>query len=545
MALAQRNRLKWLVIGHFGTARGEPFFVEPGACVAQLEAARVQLEVELPDRLGDAQTRRYALAFPKLRSFSREAVRKSGALEELASLLSHATKAGLLSGVERLIGRGRLYTALLETPDDEDVTRAAGGENERMLEDLLGALSVREAPAQRASAARAIDVFIAAGRTQKPVREPPQRVRTRSAHALLEEMLDATASELLAHPQVVALEAAWRGLKLLTDQLPRDGSIEVQVADVAEQHVGDVLEMRAHAAAEERPDCAFLAAPVAGASAVRSIAQLAEQLELPCVVALDGSGFGASSASSTQPLLEALRHDGLPNQELLVAQQDDAARWLCIAANPVVVHQEALSSGAAAKTPSNDRVAFASAVWGVAALMAAAQRDRGSCAQVLGPEAKLTAPTFYVPSKGRDAGMPLPTVEFCSVRAQLDLAEARIAALGSTRRGDELVLSALPTAYIGDAGQTLPSQMLIGRIVRLARAVARALEGSTDDRVKRAFDNLGSAQLLPGNRIPCEIDARVEAREHEGQARRVVHLRVRMNKLHAFSPFAIDFDLAV
>jgi hypothetical protein len=539
MAQALRNRLKWLVIGHFGTARGEPFFVEPGACVTQLEAARVQLEVELPDRLGDAQTRRYALAFPKLRSFSRDAVRKSGVLDELASLLSHATKAGLLAGIERLIGRGRLYTALAETAEDEDVTRVPANPNERMLEDLLGALSVREAP-QRGSAARAIDVFIAAGRTQKPTPQPPQRVRTRSAHALLEDLLDQTASELLAHPQVVALEGAWRGLKLLSDQLPRDGSIELQVADVSEQHVLDVLEMRAHAAAEERPDCVFLAAPIAGASALRAIAQLAEQLELPCVVALDGA-----QGASGPPSLEALRHDGVSNQELVATQHEDAARWLCIAANPIVVHQEALSTGAAGKAQSAERVAFASPIWAIAALMAAGQRDRGSYAQVIGPEAKLTAPTFYVPSKGRDAGMALPTVEFCSVRAQLDLAEARIAALGSTRRGDELVLSALPTAYIGDAGQTLPSQILIGRIVRLARAVARALAGAPDDRVKRAFDNFGAMQLLPGTRIPCELDARVETREHEARAHRVMHLRVRMNKLHAFSPFSIDFDLPV
>src|SRR5690348_12254630 len=95
---------RWLVIGCFGTARGEPFFVGPGELPARLESARVEVEIEIEDRLADDAARRVELIFPRLRAFSTEAVlRAVPLLHELSSLLTHASHAVILEGVERLV----------------------------------------------------------------------------------------------------------------------------------------------------------------------------------------------------------------------------------------------------------------------------------------------------------------------------------------------------------------------------------------------------------------------------------------------------------
>jgi hypothetical protein len=528
--------LRWLVVGELGTSERVPFTVGPGELPARLGLAGVRVAVDVPDRLGGETSRRFELGLPKLRAFGVEALMQSSPLlHELAALGRHVSKQQMLPAVERLLGRGRLYAAL-DATSGEGAAEPVRDPNERSLHELLQVVT-QPPPNREAAAVRAIDVFVRAARVQRPSVVPTIAKPSRPAHLVLAEMLTANAREVLAQPEVAALERAWRGLKLLADQLPADGSIVLEVADAAPEHALDVLEMRAHGDPGERPDLVLWLGDVRTAERLRACAARAEALETVCVLAFDPALIGADSLDGVRR-----EREGRAGRELAQLLAAENMRWLCLAANPVLVHAEDQGDKPAQRTEAdvNARRVFASPVLGFAALLTAAQRERGRFSRVLAPELLLRAPTFWIPSKGPDAGMALPTAEFCSVRAQHDLAALGITALGSTRRGDELLASAVPTAFTGAAAQSLPAQLLIGRIVRTVRGLLDQLPDNADDAfLQDRLRALCSQPLAPGLGSAVALDAQVE----QPRQGRCVRVLAKADKTDAITPFEIGFTL--
>ncbi len=519
-----------LVVGELGTARAEAFSIGAGDFNARLADASVRATVEVDDRLGVERVRRFELSFPKLRAFTIDALIQSvPLLQELHSLLQHVSAKQMLPGIERLVGRGHLYRAV-EASERSTTRSSAGGSSapEQPLEELMRqAAGVGEG--RDRAAARAVDIFVRAVR-EKP---SPQvitvdRSTSRAAHAALEAAVRQTACELLAHPRVAQLESAWRGLKLLSDQLPENGSAVLDVVDVRAGHELDVLQMREHDARSSRPDVVLLTPPSASLEQLRMYAAQAERLEAVCLLGLDVTKTGADR-------LDTLRRerDGALGNSLAALRSDESARWLCLAANPVLLYSEQLPG-------ADPRLSFGSAAWGVAALVLAAQRGRDRFTRMLGPETLLKAPTFWVPRRGADAGMALPTLEFCSVRAQTELAELGITALGSTRRGDEALVSCAPTAFSGGEPQSLASQLVIGRIVRAAREARSALSapgGQADPRAEAA--------RIVEQGVPRGLERVVRvgvAVERDGRSQRL-SIDAAADAFEALSPFAIAFAL--
>lgn len=536
------------MVAALGTAERVPFTVGPGELPARLASANVRVAVDVPDRLGSEPSRRFELALPKLRAFSVEAVLQSSPLlSELSALGKHVGKRQMLPAVERLLGRGRLYAALQAT-SGEGPAEPVRDANERSLQELLQVVT-QPPPDREAAAVRAIDVFVRAARVQRPSAVPAVPKPSRPAHVVLAELLALTARDVLDQPALAALERAWRGLKLLVDQLPADGSIVLEVADAAPEHALDVLEMRAHGDAGERPDLVLWLDDVRAPERLRALAQRAEALETVCVAAFEPALVGEDS-------LDAVRRerDGRAGRALAQLLAAEDMRWLCLAANPVLVHADdpanapALRGGAPGDGKSAQRGepaaaprrVFASPVLGFAALLTAAQRERGRFSRMLAPELLLRAPTFWIPSKGPDAGMALPTAEFCSVRAQHELAAMGITALGSTRRGDELLASAAPTAFTGAAAQSLPAQLLIGRIVRSVRGLLDQLPDDADDVfLQDRLRALCSQPLAPGLGSAVALAAHVE----QPRQGRCVRVEARADRSDAITPFEIGFTL--
>lgn len=529
--MAWLRPIRVLVVGDFGTARAEPFALGPGELNGRLADARVRATVEVPDRLGDERARGFELSFPKLRAFTIDAlVHGVPLLSELRALASHVSAKQILPGVERLVGRGRLYRAL-EAADEASEASAQGAPagREPSLEDLMRAAASASADREKA-AARALDIFVRAGRDKPAPPGPPAVKKPRAVHAVLEEAVRSTACDLLAHPTTARLEAAWRGLKLLSDQLPDDRSVALEVADVRADYELDVLQMREHDARLPRPDLVVLAAPSASLERLRACAEHAERLEAVCVVGVDAKALGAER-------LDALRGaPGAGARGLPAIGSDERARWLCLAANPVLLHSEPAVGDEA-------RLTFVCAAWGVAAVVLAAQRKHGRVTRMLHPDTLLDAPTFWVPSRGADAGMALPTLEFCSVRAQTELAELGVAALGSTRRGDGVLMSRAPTAFCGEAAQALASQLVIGRIVRAAREARALIAERGPDAEARALAAQRVAEGVPaGLERAVRVDVALEPGE-PGEARPQLAVRASADRFEALSPFAIAFSL--
>jgi hypothetical protein len=136
--------------------------------------------------------------------------------------------------------------------------------------------------------------------------------------------------------------------------------------------------------------------------------------------------------------------------------------------------------------------------------------------------------------------MALPTLEFCSVRAQTELAELGITALGSTRRGDEALVSRAPTAFSGGHAQSLASQLVIGRIVRAAREACSALGAPAGEAKRRSEAARIVAQSVPaGLERAIRVDLAVE---HHGTTQRL-SIDASADAFEALSPFAISFAL--
>jgi hypothetical protein len=517
-----------LVVGELGTARAEPFPLRYGELSARLESAAVRASVTIEDRLGDDRQRAFELRFPKLRSFTVDAVvRNTPLLQELLSLTEHVSGKQILPGVERLVGRGRLYRALDQLDRAGDAPTPPSVVREQSLDELLRTAAAAGADREKA-AARAVDVFVRAARDRPaPPKLPAVRKPPRAVHAALDLAIRQTASDLLAHPRVAALEGAWRGLKLLCDQLPDNGSVALEVVDARADHELDVLRMREHDPRLARPDVLVLSESSAPLPRLRAYAEHAQRLEAVCIVGLDTKLLGVTG-------LNALRdREGQQVRQLEALRGDESARWLCLAVNPVLLHSDPMPAEGA-------RLVFGSAAWAVGALLLAAQRGRDRFTRMLGPDTLLKAPTFWVPGRGADAGMALPTLEFCSARAQVDLAELGVTALGSTRRGDEALISRAPTAYAGEAPQSLASQLVIGRIVRAAREARALVLGHEGAATQRA---LAAQRIAEGVPAGLERIVRLDVSfDHTGKSGRLA-IDAACDRFEALSAFQIAFAL--
>ncbi|MGD8860039.1 MAG: type VI secretion system contractile sheath small subunit [Myxococcales bacterium] len=528
-------RLHFLVVGRFGTGAGEPFAITRGELPELLQRASPSLEVEVPDRVGTGAPRRVSLRFDRLRDFSRAAVIDAVTLLRELRAVAEGDPANAAAEIERCVGRGALLDALRE--DEAAAARArkprAAAPEGLSIDELLGgggSAADDDAPAGGARASRAIDAFVRASRPRGRKRAAVRSERP-AARERIEAAVQQTADDILDHPRVHELEVAWRGLYLLSEQLPATGDVMLEVADVEPGREQDAIALRAHVTPEHQPDAVFVAAPVRSLQELRAYAQLAEDLQSVCVVTLSHRSLGADS-----PAELARDLDGPVGQGWRSVRSDPAFRWLCVATNPILLHQEAPDGVA-------PRSCFGSPVFALAALMTRGHRDQGAFARLLAPAVMLEAPAVWVPPSGRDAGMALPTESFCSIRAQSDLGKHGITAIGSNRNGDRMLLSAVPTAYVDEHPMSLPGQMLAGRVVRLCRALAAEVQAEeSDERVVQLFSAAAQTYFFPGMQDAVELDARV-GRRQDGQ--REAQLQVRARRLDALTPFEIGFTLPI
>jgi predicted component of type VI protein secretion system len=323
-------------------------------------------------------------------------------------------------------------------------------------------------PEQAAKAS--VDAFLKAVGTRASAPANPTSVAA-PARALVEEAVQATARDVLAHPLVARLESAWRGLKMLVDLCPKSSGMAVEVLDVEVPAGVEGVESQLPVDRFERPDALFVVEPVEDVAALGRLAALGERAQLPVVVDVPSSLFGVKSAAEVVNRVEEERGGLSEAWEALRAEE--SSRWLSAALHRVVV----MVDGQGARR----RTCFASAALGVASLLASSFRETGSFARVLGGAGGVQAPSVWQLPPGRDGGMAVPTETFFPVRTQSRLAELGVLGLGSGRNSDVLQLTAAPMVYGGEYKVPLPAQILTGRIVRFAQWVRDQLPPNAGD----------------------------------------------------------------
>ena len=355
----------------------------------------------------------------------------------------------------------------------------------------------------------------------------------RAARDVLEAEVFQTAIDVLKEHGVAALESAWRGVKLLVDACPASSGQAVEVIDTTP---ADAIAAASKSITEvehdEWPDAVFVHDPIDDAAGLSAWADFGADHEIPVLAGVTHRFFGVGDATGIAARIEE-EDGGLP-EAWKALRNDDAARWLSVVANRVVLRLEG--------TGTVKRVVFGTPVMSLAAMMASSYNRTGAFANVIGEGASMQSPGAWELPSGRDQGMLVPTEVFLSAAAQTTLARLGIIGFGSRRNSANLVLKGVPTVRAGDDVVPLPAQMLTGRIVRFARwVIAQLPPNCPEPDVKSLFEQAAAVFLFPSAQELARLEAQVVTAK-EGGARSVV-LKVSAAPLLAGTMFHLGFSL--
>jgi hypothetical protein len=534
--VAQEDRgsaqVHWLVAGEFGLgARGKTLSLTRGDFNEVLEKRAIRVQATVPDAVGTGDTRSVTLEVSSLKSLTLKSVVAS--VPELGALAAKADAVAKLKdpSVEDLrgiVGEGKLLDAmaLILSPPAEGTAPngEATGDPDAIFE---------KGKVQDKSAKSAIDMFVRATSGSKAKAKPAAR----QLRDLIEEVVWGMAADVLRSPEVERVEAAWRGVRFLVTECPKDAGMEVILLQTDREHLLEDLGSRERGDDIDEPECIFVPFDYDSTEGLADLADFAEQELIPIVVGVKPSLFGQDGAESLPDAFEALeraRNEDVPAwatawDELRMVE---ATRWLCAVANRVALHSE--GAGVA------QRIVFGSGVWAVAAMLASAFRNTGGFARIFGKAGSLRAPATHTIERGAFADTATPTEAFYAIAPSEVLAKNGVLGLGAARNSDTLTLLKAPMVRGAKDVVPLPAQILTGRVVRFATWVKAQLpEGCDSKTANDIFVSAASVFLFPGQEEAAHV--RAATTNIDGEAHVVV--RAAANPAIASIPFEIAFPL--
>ena len=530
------TQVRWLVAGRFGLgARGTTLTLSRADFDEALAKRGLSVRATISDRVGTGDTRTVTLKIGSLKDFSLKHV--LAAVPELGELLAKSEAIAKLKDpsvedLETIVGPGKLFDALraaLEPPSPAPVGGAAeaGGGTDAIFE---------KAKVEERNVKTASDMFVRSGSSSAARSKP--RPAARQLRDMVEQAAYGAAADVLRAPEVQAVEAAWRGLRFLLQECPREAGMRVILLETDPEHVADDLAARERAEHDiDEPDCIFVPHDYDATAPILALAELAEQEHVPIVVGASPALFSAAHPQALPDAFEAIERatgDELPEwaarwDEL---RTSEATRWICAVANRVALYGE--GAGEAKRT------LFGSGVWAVAAMLAASYRTTGGFARIFGKAGSLRAPASHVIDSGPYANTAAPTEAFYAIQPSELLAKNGILGLSSVRNSDTVALVKAPTVRAATDAVPLPAQILTGRVVRFARWVASQLpEGCDSKTANEIFTSAAGVFLFPGQEDAAHV--RAETTNIGGEAH--VLVRAAANPKIASIPFEIAFPL--
>ncbi len=540
-------KVRWWVAGAFtASPSGRRFQLAGDTFAAELAKAASGLRATVPDRLGGAEHRTFELSFDKLRAF--QAMDVIAAVPELKKL--QALTEGFMKSdpsrpltpeegaarVADVVGAGRLSAAVSaalggKPPEPAPAASTPAAPSSGSGGDLVGdLLASAEASSPSNTAKAGVDAFVKAMTPKAP---GPARINPDARRAVrdaIELALIHTAQDILASQPVARLEGAWRGLKLLLEQCPSASGIAVEVADVASAQVAEAMEQAINAEPFERPDVCFVVEATDDVAQLRKLASVAEEAQVPVVVAVTPALLG----TTLPQLSSALEDAALGTQgDWAELRKDDSTRWLCPVLNRAVVASE--------KRGVLNRASFTSPALAVAAMLSASFQATSGFARILGQPGSLRAPGTWEPQSGKEAGSAYPTEAFLSIRAQTRLSELGILGVGSGRNTDMVLLSVAPMACSNLHVMPLPAQILTGRIVRFALWVRDQLPaGSSAQDMSTLFSQAAEVFLFGGSPELGKLEAQLVPGEGGAQ---LIKVAAAVKPEQAGIRFQLEFSL--
>ena len=526
----------WLVAGQFGLGdRGRTIALNRADFNDVLEKAGLNVQATVRDSVGAADTISITLEIDSLKKLTlKHVISAVPALKELAGKADSVAKLKdpTPESLEAIVGKGKLLDAMVKliSPDedvaqtDADGAKDASGDTDSIFE---------KAAVQETTAKSAISAFVKATSSAKKKKKPAAR----QLRDLVEETVWGIAADLLSAPEVQAVETAWRGLRFLVMQCPKDAKMDVVLLETDAENVVQDLANRERADDIDEPECIFVPHDFASTETLAELADLAEQELIPIVAGAAPSLFGCDHPQGVADAFDALervKRDDLP--EWATAWDElrmrESSRWLAAVLNRVALHGEGAGSAA--------RTSFGSGVWGIATMLARSYKATGGFAQIFGKTGSVSAPATHTIKEGRYADTATPTEAFIAIAPADLLARNGVLGLGSAKNSDAIVLAKSVCVRGAKDAVPLPAQILTGRIVRFATWVKPQLpEGCNSATANDLYTAAASVFLFPGQEEAAHVRAAVT--NIEGEAHVVVHSRA--NPRVASIPFEITFPL--
>lgn len=528
-------QVHWLVAGRFGLGeRGRTLRLTRADFNEVLERTKLSVTAEVPDTIGSG-TRRVSLTFTSLKDLTLKHVLK--AVPELGALAAKGDEVAKLKDpsvdqLRAIVGEGPLLEAMKRVVEPSAESAPAAKSDGEATGDADAIFE--KAKVEKPTAKSAIDMFVRASSTSPRTTTKPT---ARQLRDMVEEAVWGMAANVLAAKEIRELEHAWRGLRFLSTECPKDAQMEIVLLETDPDHVLVELGKRERGDDIDEPECIFIPHDFETTAGLAELADFAEQELIPIVVGVKPTLFGIEDPQKLPDHFEALssaRNDDVPEwaarwDELRMVE---ATRWLCAVANPIALYTE--GKGAA------ERLVFGSGVWGVAAMLAQSYRTTGGFARIFGKAGSLRAPASHALPKGPYSDTAAPTQAFYAIAATETLAQNGILGMGAARNSDTLTLAKAPMVRGAKDAVPLPAQILTGRLVRFATWVKAQLpEGCDSKTANDIFMSAASVFLFPGQEAAAHV--RAATTNIDGEAHVVV--RAAANPAVASIPFEIVFPL--
>jgi type VI secretion system ImpB/VipA family protein len=370
-------------------------------------------------------------------------------------------------------------------------------------------------------------VVAAVARSARPGRHPRAVVGT--APQRLEQAFRNLLGAIVRHPELRRLEATWRGVRLLVENIDRKAGVEVDVVCAGREAVADALRRLGEGDADRPPvDLVVVDQRIEPSAAdlarLDRWAGLAETLLAPIVVAGDWALLGVDSGERVARSTSALSTSDDPRAVALRAvAAHETARWVAVVLNDPLVRAPYTQATSRQEQPPfeedlHDAEAhvFANGAYIVAALCAKSHaRLHWPTAITGGRDGVLgNLPVRTVQDRGMDAAIPLevaPTED-----AVREVAKAGLTLLTCAPNSDAAVLTRAPVLHRGAGGSgpsvaTLGDQLFVGRFARAVQQVAAAIPVGTAPHAAEEVARIALSELF--DRAPPagpEIYAKVD-----------------------------------
>lgn len=386
-----------------------------------------------------------------------------------------------LDKLRNITGSGELLEACAEALRDEMAPRSASAPGSPANGSLVDAIF--DGATVQSQGSRAVDAFVGAIRKTASSEHVAPSSATAEVQRLVQDAVFASACEVLDDPALSRLEAAWRGLRWVSEACPPRSGLRLEIMDARAEDALRLLGARCEDDEFDGPDLIAFVDPVSDLAELGAIARFADRRLVPCL-ACEPCSEGPDAR------LESLAASGSARDAREALRVDEAARWLSVAYGQVVLREE--------RVGARTRTAFGSPVWAVLRALAESYEKTSSFARIVGERGRVRAPGVHQATiRGTDCA--IPTRHFVSARAQSELASEGLVALGSPRNSDQVILSGAPTFSNAKDAVPLPAQIWTGRVVRFAKwAQLQIPPGASPGEVSTLFQRAAEVFLYPG-----------------------------------------------